>query len=217
MEVQATNGLYKLCEWFYRLAYLNLLAIAGTICGGVILGLFPSIIAMFAINNRWQEGENDFSISRHFWKTYKSHFLKANKFAGVMIFAMIALYIDFTILPNFHGLIYYLILSSSTTVLIIICSVLLYIFYLMATSDLGMLKQIKTALHITTLLPLQTVWLFISTLSFLFICWVIPGLAIFYLGSGAVYITTYFSRFAMRRLSKTHNIKKHVERGALDG
>ncbi|MFC4401865.1 YesL family protein [Gracilibacillus xinjiangensis] len=217
MHFQTSSGLFKLCEWIYRLAYLQLLAITGALAGGFMFGIFPSILAMFAINNRWLNGESDFSVSKQFWRMYKQYFIKANKLGGLILLTLIALWIDYALLQNFQGTIYYLILSSSTTVLIITISVLFYIFYLMIISEQTITQSIKTAIQIATLFPLQTFWMLLSILSFLFICWVIPGITIFYLCSGVTYLATFFSRYALTRLAKK-NEDKHflIERGVLN-
>ncbi len=75
MHFDTSSGLFKMCEWIYRLAYLNLLAICFSIIGGVIFGIFPAVTAMFVLNNKWLKGEEDFSVSREFWKAFKRYFL----------------------------------------------------------------------------------------------------------------------------------------------
>ncbi len=43
------GGLYRICEWVMRLAYVNLLWIGIFWLGLVVFGFFPSSAAMFAV------------------------------------------------------------------------------------------------------------------------------------------------------------------------
>ncbi|SFL53287.1 Uncharacterized membrane protein YesL [Gracilibacillus orientalis] len=221
MQFDTSGGLFKICEWLYRLALLNMLAIGFTLLGGIVLGFFPAITAMFSLNNKWLKTE-EFPIMKEFWKAYKQQFVKSNLLGGLIVVTATALYIDFVLVQNFNGILYYLILSSSATVLVLSFIVLLYVFSLMIEfPDNGLMKQIKRAIQVSTLFPLQTIWMGLSLVSFLFICWVIPGFAFLFLGSGLTFIAMYFSQFALKRLDKYKTLPSNVriieERGALHG
>ncbi|MGN8647496.1 YesL family protein [Gracilibacillus sp. HCP3S3_G5_1] len=221
MQFDTSSGLFKICEWLYRLASLNVIAIGFSLLGGIVLGLFPAITAMFALNNKWIQAE-EFPVIKEFWKAYKKHFVKSNLLGGLIIVTAIVLYIDFALVQNFSGILYYLILSSSSTVLILSVIVLLYVFSFMITfPELGLIKQMRRAIQLSTLFPKQTIWMGLSLVSFLFICWVIPGLSFLFLGSGLTFIAMYFSNFALQRLDyfKTQPSNKRIleERGVLHG
>ncbi|MDX8044520.1 DUF624 domain-containing protein [Gracilibacillus sp. S3-1-1] len=221
MQFDTSSGIFKICEWLYRLALLNILAIVFTLLGGGVLGVFPAITAMFALNNKWIQAE-EFPVIKEFWQAYKKHFVQSNVLGGLILVTTIALYIDFALVQNFSGMLYYVILSSSTTVLVLSVIVLLYVFSFMITfPDRGLMKQIRRAIQMSTLFPLQTIWMGLSLVSFLFICWVIPGFSFLFLGSGLTFIATYFSHFALKRLDK-HNMQQFhktnlEERGVLYG
>jgi uncharacterized membrane protein YesL len=221
MQFDTSSGLFKICEWLYRLALLNVIAIGFCLLGGIVLGVFPAITAMFALNNKWIQAE-EFPVIQEFWKTYKKYFVKSNLLGGLIVVTAIALYIDFALVQNFSGMLYYLILSSSSTVLILSVIVLLYVFSFMITfPELGLIKQMRRAIQLSTLFPIQTIWMGLSLVSFLFICWVIPGFSFLYLGSGLTFIATYFSNYALKRLDK-YNMspsQKTIleERGVLHG
>ncbi len=121
---------------------------------------------------------------------------------GVLIFfTAIALYIDFALVQNFSGFFYYIILSSSATVLVLGFIVILYVFSLISIfPQNSLLKQIRRAIQVSTLFPLQTLWMTLSLTSFLFVCWVIPGFAFLFMGSGLSFIAMYFSNFALKRI-----------------
>ncbi len=221
MQFDTSSGFFRICEWLYRLALLNMLAIGFTLLGGIVLGFFPAITAMFALNNKWIKSE-EFSVLKEFWKVYKKQFIRSNVLGGLILVTAVALYIDFALVQNFNGILYYLILSSSATVLVLSFIVLLYVFSLMAEfPDIGLINQIKRAIQLSTLFPLQTIWMGLSLVSFLFICWVIPGFAFLFLGSGLTFIAMYFSNFALKRLDKYENLPSDgriiKERGVLHG
>ncbi|WP_347834767.1 DUF624 domain-containing protein [Gracilibacillus sp. JCM 18860] len=67
MQFHTTSGIFRLCDWIYRLAYLNILAFIFTIIGGIIVGIFPAITAMFAINKKWIDREDDFVVWKEYW------------------------------------------------------------------------------------------------------------------------------------------------------
>ncbi|MGP4041514.1 YesL family protein [Gracilibacillus sp. D59] len=221
MQFDTSSGIFKICEWLYRLALLNMLAIGFTLLGGIVLGVFPAITAMFALNDKWMKAE-EFPVIKEYWKVYKQHFVKSNVLGGLILVTAVALYTDFALVQNFSGILYYLILSSSATVLVLSFIVLLYVFSLMIKfPDDGLMKQIRRAIQVSTLFPLQTIWMGLSLLSFLFICWVMPGIAFLFLGSGLTFIAMYFSKFALKRLDKYNRLpfdgRLIEERGVLHG
>ncbi|WP_058306574.1 YesL family protein [Gracilibacillus massiliensis] len=220
MQFDSSSGLFKMCEWLYRLAFLNLLAICFSIVGGVIFGVFPAITAMFVLNNKWLQGEGDFSITKEFWIAFKKYFFKSNLLGILIILTTITLYIDFALVQNFNGILYYIILSSSATVLVLSYTVLLYVFSLITVfPQNSLIKQIRRAIQVSTLFPLQTLWMTLSLISFLFICWVIPGFAFLFVGSGLSFIAMYFSNFAFKRIEDHKNKHSSVsilsERGVI--
>ncbi|UOQ85051.1 YesL family protein [Gracilibacillus salinarum] len=221
MQFDTSGGIFKICEWLYRLALLQMIAIIFTLAGGIIFGIFPAITAMFALTGKWLAQE-DFAITKAFWKAYKQHFVKSNLVGLAVLLTGTALYIDFALVQNFSGILYYLILSSSATVLVLASIVLLYVFGLMITfPDSKLIGLIKRAIQISTLFPLQTVWMGLSLISFLFICWVIPGIGFLFMGSGLACIAMYFSRFALTRIQSiqipTARTSILKERGVIHG
>ncbi|PWU69413.1 YesL family protein [Gracilibacillus dipsosauri] len=222
MQFHTTSGIFRLCDWIYRLAYLNILAFIFTIIGGIIAGIFPAITAMFAINKKWIDREDDFVVWKEYWGAYKQYFIQSNIIGSFVLLSGIALYIDFSLVQNFSGFIYYVILSSSATVFILGIVVLLYVFGLLVSAKRKIYQQIKAAIQIGTLFPLQTFWMLMTIWSFLFVCLVIPGLSFLFLGSGLSFIAMYFTQLAFKRMKK-YQIKEPIriqpieERGVLHG
>lgn len=81
------NVLHRAVDVITRLAYLQILWIGGCLVGGVVLGLFPSTQAVYAIVKRWEE-EGLYQIDHlydAFKKEYKSEFFKSNKIGWVLV------------------------------------------------------------------------------------------------------------------------------------
>ncbi|WP_130860037.1 YesL family protein [Gracilibacillus phocaeensis] len=210
MLFDISGGLFKLCEWLYRLVILQILAIMFTLAGAIIFGIFPSIMAMFALNKKWIEKEDDFPILKMFWKQFKQYFVKSNVLGIAVIITGMALYIDFAIVQNFSGWLYYVILSSSTTVLILALVILLYVFGLTVNFPLLKINHlIKRALQVSTLFPLLTMWMGVSLIGFLFICLVIPGIGFLFMGSGLSFIAMYFCQHTL-------NILQHLNDSTME-
>src|SRR5699024_402025 len=153
---------------------------------------------------------------------YKKHFMKSNGIGILIALTCVALFIDFALVRNFSGVLYYIILSSSVTVLVLSFIVLLYVFSLLTSfPNIGVIRLVRRSIQVSALFPLQTMWMTLSIVSFLFVCWVVPGIALLFLGSGISYIALYFSQFALRRLDKhktiAGNMSINEKRGAVHG
>src|SRR5699024_9005025 len=89
------RGLYKLCEWIMRLAYVNILWIVFTAAGLIIFGFFPATGSMFTVIRKWIRKEYDIPVFRLFWSTYRSEFVRLNGIGFIFFVIGIVLYIDF--------------------------------------------------------------------------------------------------------------------------
>src|SRR5690625_6342583 len=56
------GGFYTLANWIMRLAYVNILWIAFSLVGIIILGFFPATIGMFTVIRKWIQGDGDIPI-----------------------------------------------------------------------------------------------------------------------------------------------------------
>src|SRR4051812_27089176 len=105
MEPQGVlGGFYRLSDWIMRLAYVNLLWFSFTLLGGIIFGIMPATIALFAITRKWEmDKEEDFPIFKTFWESYRKDFIKAN-LLGVFLFIaggiVVLYYVYLDVLPN---------------------------------------------------------------------------------------------------------------------
>ncbi|MER7333837.1 DUF624 domain-containing protein [Micromonospora sp. NPDC000119] len=65
--------LYRLLDWPPRLAGLNLLWLAGVLAGGVVAGLSPATVALFALLRDYQRGGHP-QAWRDFWRHWRAEF-----------------------------------------------------------------------------------------------------------------------------------------------
>ena len=73
-----SSAFYSFFEWVTKLALLNLLWLLFSLVGGILLGIFPSTLAMFAVIRQWLQGDTQLSIRKSFWRYYKADFWKGN-------------------------------------------------------------------------------------------------------------------------------------------
>ncbi|EGL81480.1 protein of unknown function DUF624 [Caldalkalibacillus thermarum TA2.A1] len=151
-----TGGIYAVCEWIMRLAYLNILWIVFTLLGGIILGIAPATTAMFTITRKWVRGEYYISLFSAFIDAYKKEFKNANLLFLILLSTGMILTIDLWFFKTMDGgvnpLLYYL-----TIFLLINYSIMtLYVFPVFVHYDLKLLQYFKHAWIIGIASPVQT-------------------------------------------------------------
>lgn len=204
MDLQSglTGGLYRIFEWIYRLAYLNLLWLLFTLVGFIIFGLGPSTLAMYSIMRKWINGEEGFSVFQSFLEYYKSGFKQANVIGLVLIIVGLFILVDIRFLGSFDGIARYVVLGSFTTVLILYLLVTLYIFPIVVHYENTTFQHFKSALIIGVSFPIRTLVMCGVVTSVLFICFVFPAVAFLYLGSGLCFVTMFFSNYLLKSISR---------------
>lgn len=68
------NKFYRFSEWVMHLALLQLYWVLGTLVGGVVLGIVPATIALFASIRYLYMGNKDLSLYACYIKAYKTNF-----------------------------------------------------------------------------------------------------------------------------------------------
>lgn len=201
-QVGWSGKIVRICEWIYRLAYLNLLWLLFILIGFIFMGLGPSTQAMYAIMRKWINGEEDFSIFRTFLSFYKSDFKQANVIGLVLVTVGVFILIDLNLLNSFDGAVKYFLLASFTTVFILYLLVMLYIFPIAVHYKNTTLQHFKSALIIGVSFPFRTFIMCTSVICVLFICLIFPAISLLYLGSGLCFITMFFSRHVFTKISQ---------------
>lgn len=172
-----SNPVYVVCDWFVKLAYLNFLWVIFTLAGGIILGIFPSTAALFAILSRMVRGDTANEILPTFAGTFKNEFKRSNKY-GVFFWAFAGIIaLNVMLLPQFEGMMLTIVISGVIFTLFLYLIVLFFFFpaYVsMPESSFGKLltvalflpfSQIKAAVVVTLgILALLTLFYFFPVL-----------------------------------------------------
>jgi len=77
-----------------RLVLVNVLFVAGTLVGMVLLGLFPAAVAASAVLGRLRLGDSSDHLVRDFARVYRSQFWQANRVGSIFWLAGVVLFLN---------------------------------------------------------------------------------------------------------------------------
>ncbi|RIW34235.1 DUF624 domain-containing protein [Bacillus salacetis] len=150
------GGLYKVSFWISRFFYLNFLWVLSILLGGVLLGVFPGLVATLVISRKWIEGK-DVRLNRVFWKGYFEEFWKSNAIGWFFIGIMYVLYIDFQYIKTVNsGVFSILMYVGLITISILAIGTLIYVFPILAQHKLKTFETLKYSCIIGMVNPLHS-------------------------------------------------------------
>ncbi|WP_332694441.1 YesL family protein [Halalkalibacter lacteus] len=204
------GGLYRVCEWVMRLAYVNLLWIGFTLVGFVVFGFFPSTAAMFAVVRKWVMGECDTPIFPTFYQAYKKEFLKMNLLGVSLVVVGYILFIDYQFFQAMQS--YYLQLFSYVflALLLVFGVIHLYVFPVYVHYDLKPFQVVKNALLVAIASPISTGVMLVGSVIVLWITILYFSVLFFFSGSALTFIVMWS---AYRSFTKVEN---HLDNVILD-
>lgn len=194
-----SSALYSIFEWISRFAFLQLLWIMFTLIGGIIFGLFPSTLAVFAIIRSWLKGDTEIPILKSFWNFYKVEFIKANKL-GLIVSIVFMVYVTDYLYMQHSSVTWYHIPLFASFIIFLLFS--LYIFPVFVHFQLNTLGLIKNAFLIMLINPTITFYMLICITSFIIFCWFLPAIIFIFGISGYALITMWLSMHAFQKLQK---------------
>jgi uncharacterized membrane protein YesL len=196
-----SSVLYRIFEWITRFAYMNLLWILFTLAGGIVLGFFPSTIAMFAIIRDWLRGKTDAPLFPSFLAYYKKEFWKSNRMGVIMIAAgsLSSFNIWFS-RAGFEALTWTHIPMLAFMLLFLLF--LLYLFPVYVHYDLNVRQIIKQAFLLMLVNPVHTVLMILCLVSLFFIIQLLPALAFIFGGSSSAFIIMWLCLHAFNRIQR---------------
>nr|WP_204497910.1 YesL family protein [Aquibacillus albus] len=197
--------LYSITEWISRFAFVNILWIAFSFVGLILLGFFPATIAMFAIVRKWIRGESEIPVFKTFWFHYKKEFIKGNILGLILVLFFLIIYVDLQFLQvnnnSFwvvtHIPIYLFILAFLFT--------LLYLFPVYVHFDIKLYQIFKNAFLIMVINPLSNFLMIIGMVATYFAMTAIPGLAFFFGGSFLTYCLMWPANRAFEKVENKKN------------
>jgi uncharacterized membrane protein YesL len=205
-----TGALYRICDWVARLAFLNLLWIAFTLLGFVLLGFFPATIAMFSVCRKWVIGEQDVPVFKTFFHSYKKEFRKGNGIGGCLLAIAYILWVDYRILQtsansNLQSLAYLFFL-----LFVFYGIFLLFLFPMYVHYELRIRQLIKNTLLLAVASPLTAIVMVTAVLFVYYLSLSISGVVVFFSGST---IALFIMWFSYRVFQKHKGIELTHERG----
>lgn len=197
----AIGGFYRVCDWLMKLAYINILWIAFTLSGLIIFGIFPATTAMFVIIRKTLMDKDEIPITKTFWESYKSEFIKSNLLGLVLIISGYILFINIHFLSNSTGLINLLYYPTLMIALGFILT-LFYVFPTFVHFELRIHQIIKHAFLIMLMNPLSTILMVIGTFAVYLLMTTIPGLIPLFSASILSLVIMWASFFAFSKIKR---------------
>ncbi|WP_082234931.1 YesL family protein [Halobacillus massiliensis] len=169
------TGVLAFCNWVTHFALLNLLWIAGTLMGGIVLGIAPSTVAMYTVTRKQVMGDDNVPLTRTFFSAYRQEFFRANGAALILTVIGWLCFYDLHFFRQMEGTIYvfltYVLMAACLTFIILLTYFLpVYVHYNLK------LKQIfKQALLIGFLKPSNLILMIVTSLSTYYFFISFPG------------------------------------------
>lgn len=176
-KVNNIGGLYRFLEWLMWIFYINILWIVFMCIGLIVFGIFPATAAMFAVYRDWfRKDVVDMKITKTFLEVYKKDFLKANMIGYIVVVIGFILYLDFQLLANVEGVMWYVMQIGLIFFGLIYIIMILHIFPVYVHYNLKFTDYFKHAIVLGISNPLTTIAMVIGLILFYFLFRYIPGL-----------------------------------------
>ncbi|WPZ16917.1 YesL family protein [Geobacillus subterraneus] len=173
--------LYRVCEWITRLAYINILWVLFTLTGLIIFGLAPATVALFTVVRKWLVfRDDDISVFKTFFQTYKKEFLRANRIGIVFMAIAYILYIDLLYVAHVPSSLQLPFLAVLLAIFIFYAVTLLYAFPIYVHYELTFWQYMKYSFLIGMASPFMTLVMFASGGLLFIVSMYIPGLIPFF-------------------------------------
>lgn len=203
MEQRGIIGwLYNLADFIMRLAYVNLLWILFTLMGVVVLGGFPSTVALYTVTRKWVLKKTDISVWKTFWGTFKREFGKANLVGYLFLIIGTILFADLKFFQSHHGsgflLIYYVFLM-----LFIFYSIMgMFLFPVYVHFELKTLHYLKQTFFFILSRPIEALLAAAGCFAVYLLMIKSPGLILFFSMSLTAYILTWLAQRGFSKIGR---------------
>ncbi|MBT2725816.1 YesL family protein [Bacillus sp. ISL-75] len=197
------RGFYSISEWIMKFAYVNILWIAFTLLGFVVIGFFPATLAMFTVVRKWVLKQTDIPVFKTFWFTYKKEFVNGNLLGLIIGLSCFFMYsniriVEATTVPTFK-----LLYVPNVIFIILFIFTLLYIFPVLVHFDVRLKEGIKNSFILMTINPIPTFCMATLTGFLCFIFFKIPGVIPFFSGSPIAFLLLWISNNVFVKMNKT--------------
>lgn len=193
---------YRIMQWIWWLAYLNLLWLGFTVLGLGFLGIFPATVALYAVLRKWLTNETDISIFKVFWQTFKQDFLRANILGYILVVFGFIVWYNYQYLKIISGVEHTIILIFWIVFVVLFVLLVIFLFPIYSHFELPLLQYLKTTIKIALSSPLALVTVAIGLWLALQIFSTIPGLIPFYSISIPGWLIMWATLHALRRIER---------------
>ena len=195
------SSLYMMLEWVTRFAYLHLLWVLFTLAGAVILGIYPSTTAVFAIMRKWLHGESDLPVFKTFWTYFRSEFWKSNHLGLYITIILFVILFDLFYIYSMAESSFSWISVPLLAGMLFFSFLLLYIFPVFVQFDQSVLMTIRTAFLLMLISPIQIFMLMICLLAIAVIAWFFPAIGFIFGISLYAFVSVWVAGYSFKRLS----------------
>lgn len=165
--------LYQGVEFLYHLLFLNVLWLAFTLLGGIVLGFGPSTVALYAVTRKWIQKEigTDKDIFLTYWTTFKKEFIAGNMigWSTLIVFYMLLVNYRFTNLRP--GSVFAFINAGTIVMAGVLCVLLAYLIPLYVHYRLKWSDYLTKALVLSFIQPLPTILIIVWLALVAFLTW----------------------------------------------
>lgn len=201
---------YRIAEWIWRLAYLNLLWLLFTVAGLGVLGIFPATVAMYTVLRKWLQGEPDIAIFPTFFSSIKQDFFKANGLGYILVLIGFILFFNYEYLGTVTGIEHTIISIFWYLAVLVTLILAIFLFPVYVHFSLPFLRYFKTSLIIALVNPLAVITLILALGLAFYLFYIIPGFIPFYLASVIGWIIMWNATLSFQRLERK---QERIEEG----
>ncbi|MBM7542621.1 YesL family protein [Amphibacillus cookii] len=191
---------YRLMEWIWRFAYLNILWLTFTVLGLGVFGLFPATASAYSVIRKWLIKDPDTPMFSVFWSNYKAAFFGANGLGYCLIVMGYILYFNYNYLAVISGLEHTVILFFWYVTVTIYILLVLFLFPVYVHYQLKFFQYFKVAVLIAVANPLALVSMALALIIGSYLFRFIPGLIPFFSVSVLLWLIMWNAVHAFERI-----------------
>lgn len=196
------SGFYRVCDWVYKLALVNLLWILFTLVGLLFFGLFPATAASFTVIRKWLLGQKNFPLFKTFVGVFRREFVKGNLYGFMLTALGTLLYMDLKLFQGFDGFINLLFSYFFICLFFLYLVMMLYAFPVYVHFRLNFFQYIKQVLLIVVISPIRSITLAALSFAVYFLMMNIPATVPFFGISVEVFVMMGFSLRVFRKIGE---------------
>ncbi|MBP1948413.1 YesL family protein [Virgibacillus litoralis] len=174
-------------DWFMRIAKLNIIWFISCLAGLFMFSFFPATVAAFSVTQQWAAGNSDVSIWKTFKQTFKVKYWRAQFIGLLLSLSFLALYVDIRLFRTIDSQFFSNILVVFMVLLLfLLVTITLYIFPIVAQSNLQLTDTFKNALFSGLSYIHLTVINLAGVIGILFVSYLFPASLLFLTGGAVI-------------------------------